>query len=76
MVPVASTVGEREQIFTISRRIVSLRNEKSGKFGPLSRRRSRSIHNPTASPNGHYPSLRVKGLGGASFRPYRPVPRP
>ena len=34
-------VGEREQIVTISRRIVILRNEKSGKFGPLSHRRSR-----------------------------------
>jgi hypothetical protein len=49
MVFVASKVGERGQIFTILRRIVVLRNEESGKFGPLSHRRSRIIHNPTAS---------------------------
>ncbi len=49
MAVVASKVGERGQIFTILRRLVVLRNEKSGEFGPLSRRRSRIIHNPTAS---------------------------
>jgi hypothetical protein len=42
-------VGEREQIFTISRSIVILRNEKSGKYGPLSHQRSRSILSPTGS---------------------------
>jgi hypothetical protein len=58
-------VGEREQIFTISRSIVMLCNEKSGKYGPLSHQRttagmqeieqrmeqlpSRSILSPTGS---------------------------
>jgi len=46
---VASKVGERVKIFAILRRLVSLRNEESEKFGPLSHRRSRIIHNLTAS---------------------------
>ncbi len=39
MVPVASKVGEWVQIFMILRRIMRLRNEKSGRFGSLSHRR-------------------------------------
>ncbi len=38
-----SKVVEREQILPISRRIVVLRNEESGKFEPLYHRRSRII---------------------------------
>jgi len=37
---VAGMVGEREQIFTISRRMVILRNEKSGTYGPRSHQRT------------------------------------
>ena len=46
---VARIVGEREQIFTISRSIVGLRDEKSRIFGPFSHGRSRFGLNPTAS---------------------------
>jgi hypothetical protein len=46
---VASMMGEHEQMVTISRRIVYLRNEKSGAFGPLSHQRSRLILSPTGS---------------------------
>ncbi len=40
-------VGERGQILLDLRRIVDLCHSNPGKFGPLSRFRSRFIHNPT-----------------------------
>ncbi len=46
---VASMMGEREQMVTILRRIVDLRNDKSGTFGLLSHRRSRLMLSPTGS---------------------------
>ena len=44
---VASRVGGRVQIRSISRSIVVLCDEKAGGSGPSSRRRSRSVPNPT-----------------------------
>jgi hypothetical protein len=58
----ASMAGEREQIFTISRRIVILRNKESGKYGPLSRQRSRltpTLHNPPPPPEGVAKDIRA-----------------
>ncbi len=46
---VASKVGNRGQFFDLLRRIVDLFNEKDRKNGPISHRRSRFFHNPTAS---------------------------
>ena len=46
---VGRMVGERGQIFAISRSIVGLRDEESRKYGLLSHHRSRFSHNPTAS---------------------------
>ena len=46
---VARMVGERGQIFAISRSIVGLRDEESRKYVPFSHHRSRFSHNPTAS---------------------------
>ena len=44
--------GERGQFLPDSRRIVGLCNENRGEIGPLSRLRSRFIHNPIASQPG------------------------
>ena len=46
---VARRVGNRVQFFDLLRRIVALRNEKERKNAPVSHRRSRIIHSPTAS---------------------------
>jgi|GEM_PF-39034 len=43
---------------TVSRRIVDLRNGKSGTFGPLSHQRSRLILSPTGS----WPMVRLYGI--------------
>ena len=46
---VARREGNRAHFFDLLRRIVVLRNEKDRKNEPVSHRRSRIIHNPTAS---------------------------
>ncbi len=46
---VARRLVNRVHFFDLLRRIVVLRNEKERKNAPISQRRSRIIHNPTAS---------------------------